>query len=221
MLFRSQSSRALEENPFGDHFTRSRSSSDPWSSYTHQAATATSCEFEYDESGFNGLATTTRTVESHDEYFAASAVTVEVESHSSSVPTAASDPFDSANLLADDKPASPLKLITSPGLLESRHSAENDPSVTPESPLQHTFQSEPVFHLLFLPKTPFYDAPTRKLAHCTASLPRDTFIYHSCGARRLFRSAIPTTTTTRTTTAAPICSAALLAHSFQPSFFNN
>jgi sorting nexin-1/2 len=133
-----QSSRALEENPFEDPFAPPRPHSpDPWSSFTHQA---TSPAFEYDVSGFSGLSTATPTVESHDESFATSAVTA--ESHSFSVPT---DPLDAANLPADDKPDSPSKLITSPGFSESRHSADNDSSaVSPESPVQHAFPSEPV-----------------------------------------------------------------------------
>ncbi|KAI9451700.1 Vps5-domain-containing protein [Lactarius psammicola] len=133
-----QSSRALEENPFEDPFAPPRSNSpDPCPRLSPSSA------FEYDASGFNGLPTTTPTVGPHEESFATSAVTA--ESHSSSVPTAASDPLDSANLPADDKPDPVAKLITSPGFSEHRHSAEDDPSTaTPESPAQPTFPSEPV-----------------------------------------------------------------------------
>ncbi|KAH9066714.1 Vps5-domain-containing protein [Lactarius vividus] len=143
-----QSSRALEENPFEDPFAPARSNSpDPWSSYTHQAATVTSSAFEYDVSGFNGLSTTTPTVESHEESFATSAVPA--ESHSFNVPTAASDPLDSANLPPDDKPDPAAKSISSPGFSEHRYSAENDTSAAaPESPAQHTSPSEPVLDAL-------------------------------------------------------------------------
>ncbi|KAH9000351.1 Vps5-domain-containing protein [Lactarius akahatsu] len=139
-----QSSRALEENPFEDPFAPARSNSpDPWSSYTHQAATVTSSAFEYDVSGFNGLSTTTPTIESHEEYFATSAIPA--ESRSFNVPAAASDPLDSANLPADDKPDPDAKPITSPGFSEHRYSAEIDTSAAaPESPAQHTSPSEPV-----------------------------------------------------------------------------
>ena len=159
-----QSSRALEENPFEDPFAPARSHSpDPWSSYTHQTPIAPSSAFEYD--GFNDLPSTTPKV---DESFAISAVTEEF--HSFSAPTAASDPLDSANLPADDKPDPPVKIITSPGFSESRHSAEFDsPAVTPESPVQHTLSSEPVpdalphaAHPITLPSTasPPENSPT-------------------------------------------------------------
>ncbi|KAH9004759.1 Vps5-domain-containing protein [Lactarius hatsudake] len=133
-----QSSRALEENPFEDPFAPARSNSpDPWSSYTHQAATVTSSAFEYDVSGFNDLSITTPTVESHEESFVTSAVPD--ESRSFNVPAAASDPLDSANLPADNQPDPVAKPIISPGFSEHRYSAENDTSAAPpESPTQHT-----------------------------------------------------------------------------------
>ncbi|KAI9440594.1 Vps5-domain-containing protein [Lactarius indigo] len=157
-----QSSRALEENPFEDPFAPARSNSpDPWSSYTHPAATVTSSAFEYDESGFNGLPTTAPTVESHEESFTTSAVPA--ESRSFSVPTAASDPLDSANLPADDKPDPAAKPITSPGFSEHRYSPEDDTStVSPESPAQHTSPSKPVSDALL------HAAPTLTLPSTTS-----------------------------------------------------
>ena len=165
-----QSSRALEENPFEDPFAPPRSNSpDPWSSYTLQAPSSTSSAFENDEAGFNDQSTTTPTAESHNEYFTTSAVTD--ESHLSSVSTAASDPLDSASLPADDKPPAPLKLITSPGFSEIRHSAEDEPStVTPESPLQHTFPSEPVSDAL-PPAVPSLTHPSTTEDSPTVQLP--------------------------------------------------
>ena len=154
-----QSSRALEENPFEDPFAPARSNSpDPWSSYTHQSAAPASPAFEYGESGFSGLSPTTPTVESHNEPLPTPAVAV--ESHLSSVPTALSDPLDSANLPADDKPDPATKLSTSPVVSESKHSVENDPpAVTPESPTQHTFPSEPVVSDVLPPATPSLTLP--------------------------------------------------------------
>jgi sorting nexin-1/2 len=111
-----QSSRALEENPFEDPFSRPRSNSpDPWSSYTHQSASISSPAFEYDASGFGGVSTTTTTqaVGLHDDSFSPSAV----ESHTDVVPTTLSDPLDSANLPADDEPQPPAR--TSEPVLEA------------------------------------------------------------------------------------------------------
>ena len=165
-----QSSRALEENPFEDPFAPPRANSpDPWSSYTHQPATVTSSALEYDESGFSGQSTTTPTVEPHEEYFATPAVAVAAESHSFSVPTAASDPLDSANLPPDEKPDPTARLITSADVSESGHSAENDlPAVTPESPTQHTFPSEPVVSHALPPAAPHLTVPS------TTSLPESS-----------------------------------------------
>ncbi|KAH9019146.1 Vps5 C terminal like-domain-containing protein [Lactarius hengduanensis] len=168
-----QSSRALEENPFEDPFAPARSNSpDPWSSYTHQAATVTSSAFEYDVSGFDGLSTTTPTVESHEESFATSAVPA--ESRSFNVPAAASDPLDSANLPADDKPDPVAKPIASPGFSEHRYSAENDTSAAaPESPTQHTspvsdaLSHAPSVHL------PFNPSPTVSESNRVISSPLD------------------------------------------------
>lgn len=154
-----QSSRALEENPFEDPFAPARSNSpDPWSSYTHQSVAPTSSGFEYGESGFSGQSPTTPTVESHDE--SSVVPPVAVESHSSSVPAALSDPLDSANLPADDKPDSATKLSTSPVFFEARHTAENDPLPdTPESPVQQTFPSEPVVSDVLPPAAPSLTLP--------------------------------------------------------------
>ncbi|KAI0305858.1 Vps5 C terminal like-domain-containing protein [Multifurca ochricompacta] len=133
-----QSSRALEENPFEDPFARPRSNSpDPWSTYNPQSVTLSSPAFEYDTPAFGDASTTTPTVESHHESF--SPAPVNAESNSSSAPTVASDPLDSANLPEEDEPK------MSPGYSEFRDRLDAiSSSPAPEPSIQHITFAEPV-----------------------------------------------------------------------------
>lgn len=135
-----QSSRALEENPFEDPFAPPRSGSpDPWSSYNHPSAAISTPAFEYDDSGFGGVSTTTTTqaVELHDDSLSSPTV----ESHSYGVHATPSDPLDSANLPADDETEFSTKPATS-RYAAFRESVGTDPFALPSQPLATS--SEPV-----------------------------------------------------------------------------
>jgi sorting nexin-1/2 len=135
-----QSSRALEENPFEDPFARPRSGSpDPWSSYNHPSATISNPAFEYDDSGFGGVSTTTTTQAAELQDNTLSSPTV--ESHSYDVHATPSDPLDSANLPADDETEFSTKPTTS-RYAAFRESVGTDPFALPSQPLATS--SEPV-----------------------------------------------------------------------------
>jgi sorting nexin-1/2 len=135
-----QSSRALEENPFEDPFARPRASSpDPWSTYTHQSAALDSPAFEYDTSGFGGVATATQAFESHDDPASPSAV----ESPAFVAPTIPSDPLDSANLPADDETEHSSKPSTSPRLSSFTERIGTVPPSIPPQPSAESSESVP------------------------------------------------------------------------------